>query len=237
MQQLAKKVEAKLKQALFADSGRLPSQERRERYLRCRRVIDVAVAAVILPLCIPVFLVIWVLVRLDSSGPGFFIQERPGQHGKVFRLYKFRSMTNIHEPEEFVPAAKRQEITRIGTFLRRSKLDELPQLLNIFLGDMSLIGPRPQPLSHARRWSQTIPNYAQRFQVPAGLSGAAQILQGSTTSQAQEEIKLVYDLAYIQACSWRVDLMILTLTIFSMCGLYHAGAAVEHTEDLYGHPD
>jgi len=184
-----------------------------------KRALDVVGALVMLALCAPLMLVIAVLIRRDSPGPIFFAQERAGQYGKSFRMYKFRSMVadaearldqmvNLEMLDE--PRFKMRDdprVTRIGTWLRRTSLDELPQLFNVLSGSMSLVGPRPEVMRIAARYS---PAQRQRLLVKPGLTGAMQI-SGRGDLSFEERMKLELD--YIENYSiWR-DVLILIKTV------------------------
>lgn len=118
-----------------------------------KRSFDVAVSAIALVVLVPVLLVIGLIIRLDSPGPAIFRQERVGRDGRPFRIHKFRTMRWAEQPEPRVTAAADRRVTRFGGFLRRTKLDELPQLIDVVQGAMSLVGPRPEVLFYVDRWS------------------------------------------------------------------------------------
>lgn len=176
-----------------------------------RRVLSCGVAAVGLVLATPLMAVIALAVKLDSQGSVFFVQDRAGLHGQPFRLVKFRTM---HPPLPSVDPTQRHwasdlvRITRVGKWLRRLYLDELPQFLNILIGHMDLVGPRPEMFDNVKTMAEQIPYYALRTTVRPGLTGWAQIKQGYSVSQEEVTEKMRYDLYYIKHMSLRFDLRI-----------------------------
>ena len=181
-----------------------------------KRAVDVIVAGAALLLVLPLLAVIALAVRLTSRGPVFYHQRRVGQSGRLFHVHKFRSMRQDAEAATgAVWAAKRGDarITPLGRILRRSRLDELPQLWNILCGHMSLVGPRPERPEFVGALSQQIPFYAQRHIVKPGLTGWAQVryTYGASVEDALE--KLQYDLFYIKHMSIVMDLLIMLETV------------------------
>jgi len=178
-----------------------------------KRVIDFVLAAVGLVVLSPVFLAIAIAVRLDSAGPVFYSQERVGLNGRRFRMHKFRTMRAdaeaSGEPGWSRPGDPRR--TGIGGFLRALSLDELPQLWNVLLGQMSLVGPRPERPFYVQRFRSSVPRYMLRHHVKAGITGWAQVhgLRGDTPLDRRIE----YDLYYIQNWSLLLDLRILFMTV------------------------
>ncbi len=190
----------------------------RARYLRptmetrlMKRGLDLAVASVSLVIFSPVFAAVAVAIRLEGKGPIFYTQIRTGRDEKEFVIYKFRTMrTDAEELTGPVLAAENDpRITRIGHFLRATRLDELPQLWNVIRGEMSIVGPRPERPVFVEQLKQTIPNYHYRHNVKPGITGFAQI-HGKYNTLPQD--KLVYDLIYIQRCSVITDLEIMLQT-------------------------
>jgi len=180
-----------------------------------KRAIDIILALVGLALTLPVMVVVALLIKLDSVGAILFRQERVGQHGKIFILNKFRSMrANAERASGPVWASVRDpRITRVGRFLRKTRLDELPQLFNVLLGDMSFIGPRPERPDFLRVLQRRIPFYAGRLAVKPGITGWAQIRHPYAASVEETQEKLQYDLYYIKNLSLFLDLLILLQTI------------------------
>ena len=163
----------------------------------------------------PVFLAIALAVKLDSRGPVFFLQRRHGYNHNVFRCVKFRTMTVLEDGEIKQVTANDQRITKVGKILRRTSLDELPQLWNVLVGDMSLVGPRPHPLSLNDRYAKVWPDYANRHRVKPGLTGLAQVngFRGETTEPRLMRRRALLDLRYIENWSLWLDLSILIKTI------------------------
>jgi len=161
---------------------------------------------------LPVMAGIALLVRLSSPGPILYRQARVGRARQPFELLKFRTMHEDAEPEGTEVLAQRGDprLTPVGAFLRRYRLDELPQLFNVLAGSMSLVGPRPERPGFVERFLREIPGYAERFSLPPGLTGLAQI-NGEYHSSAQN--KLRYDLAYLANRSLWLDLSILLRTV------------------------
>ncbi len=181
----------------------------------CKRCLDLLVSATLLFLTLPLMLAVGLAVRLDSSGPALYRQERVGLRGRTFTLLKFRSMRSDAEiegrPRWAVLGDPR--ITRVGAFIRASRIDELPQLLNVLRGDMSLVGPRPERPLFVERLAEAIPFYRLRDSVRPGITGWAQINYpyGASAEDARE--KLAFDIYYIKNRSLALDLLILFLTI------------------------
>ena len=178
-----------------------------------KRVLDVAAVLLSAPLTLPLSLAVALAVRLDSPGPAVFSQWRVGLHGRAFRIHKFRSMR--HEPVDTPRFAGEDDprITRLGAFLRKSRLDELPQLWNVLRGHMSLIGPRPEQAAFVRQFAQDIPSYPYRHLVRPGITGWAQVQQGYAASLDETAVKLSYDLYYVSHYSLAMDLLILAKTL------------------------
>jgi len=180
-----------------------------------KEVTSFVVSAALMLLFLPLLPVIALLIKMDSGGPVFFRQERVGQDGKIFMLWKFRSM-KVDAEQETGPVWSAPEdlrVTRIGKYLRRTRLDELPQLFNILKGEMSLVGPRPERPHFVKQLSELIPFYNLRHSVKPGVTGWAQInyKYGNSVEDAIE--KLQYDLFYIKNMSWLLDLIIIFNTV------------------------
>lgn len=180
-----------------------------------KRVFDVVVASMIFLLGLPLWLIISVVIVYDSKGPVFYFQERIGRHGVRFNIIKFRSMTpNAEGRTGPVWAAEDCDprITRVGKFLRRTSLDEIPQLINVIRGDMSLVGPRPERPFFVEKIEETVPHFNLRHSVRGGVTGWAQI-NGRSTLTRQPDHKLKYDLYYIKNWSFLFDIKIIIATI------------------------
>ena len=180
-----------------------------------KRIFDLLWAAVALLLAGPLMLVTAVAIRLDSPGPAIFRQRRIGKDGKKFTVYKFRSMfQDAGKVQVHVPAEEDDpRVTRVGRWLRKLRLDELPQLFNIVTGDMSFIGPRPFVPDQEEQYAKEIPFYTQRWAVKPGASGWAQVHRGYCASLEDNIEKLSYDLFYIKNMSIGLDLLILFQTV------------------------
>lgn len=176
-----------------------------------KRSFDIVVSAVALVMVSPILLTAAIGVKLDSPGPVFFCQKRVGKNKKPFTMYKLRSMpTDVNHSGWSTNTDARR--TKFGRFIRKLSIDELPQLWNVLIGDMSLVGPRPEIPNYVRKFSEEIPLYLVRQQVRPGMTGLAQIngLRGDTS--IEERIK--YDIAYIEDWTWMLDLKILVKTAF-----------------------
>jgi Undecaprenyl-phosphate glucose phosphotransferase len=183
-----------------------------------KRAFDLLFASVALLLLTPVLAAVALLIKLDSAGPVFFLQHRYGFNQKPFRIIKFRTMRTL-EDGPVVSQAKKDDprVTRVGAWLRRWNLDELPQLFNVIKGDMSLVGPRPHALSHDREYEQRISVYARRHNVKPGITGWAQIhgFRGETDTDDKMQNRVEYDLHYIDNWSLGLDLQIMIRTVLS----------------------
>ena len=174
-----------------------------------KRMLDVGMTIVTMPLWIPLCVGAGLAVKADSPGPMLYSQVRVGRHGRSFRIWKLRSMR--HEAADRSAQFARQQderITRVGRFIRRTRLDELPQLWNVLRGDMSLIGPRPEQVQFVQDFTAAMPAYSYRHLVRPGVTGWAQVQQGYADSAEQTAIKLSYDLYYVAHCSIALDLLI-----------------------------
>lgn len=186
--------------------------------IACKRAFDIGVAALAGLLLLPLLLLIAALVRLDSPGPVLFRQRRHGFNQAAFRIFKFRTMSTTDDGTVIVQAKRNDpRITRIGRVLRRYNLDELPQLLNVLAGDMSLVGPRPHALAHDREFERKIALYARRHNVKPGITGWAQVngLRGETDTDEKMAARVAHDLWYIDHWSFSLDLAILFRTVLS----------------------
>ena len=183
-----------------------------------KRAEDLLLASVGLVLISPLLLMVVLAIKLDSRGPVLFKQKRLGFNNNTIVVYKFRTMVHRPEPETDVPQAVRGDVrvTRLGRLLRRSSIDELPQLFNVLRGEMSLVGPRPHALSHNERYAQQIDAYLGRHRVQPGITGWAQVhgLRGETDTIDKMQRQIDYDLAYIDQWSFTLDLKIMALTSF-----------------------
>ena len=183
----------------------------------CKRAIDLTLSLSAVVLLAPLLLITAIAIKLDSKGPVLFRQRRCGFDNKEFVIFKFRTMTALEDGETVVQARRGDaRITRIGGLLRRSSIDELPQLFNVIWGDMSLVGPRPHAMAHNDQYGALIGSYALRHHVRPGLTGMAQMngLRGETRQLVQMERRVEQDLWYINHWSLMLDLMIMARTCF-----------------------
>ena len=190
----------------------------RARYLRVKRLLDLVLCLMAAPLLVPILALCYLAVRLDSRGPVIFTQQRVGMHGRPFRMYKFRTMVenaeelkeslahlNVLPPPDF-KIIDDPRITRVGRFLRKSSMDELPQILNVVRGEMSLVGPRPTDFGIDRYtlW------HCERLEVPPGITGLWQV-EGRNATSFDERLRL--DIRYIDTISLLTDVRLLLRTI------------------------
>jgi lipopolysaccharide/colanic/teichoic acid biosynthesis glycosyltransferase len=222
---------AKPDEVLGADSVRdpVPRSLSGYNYLegRMRRGCDVSFAVLLLLITAPLFAVIAAAVWLSSSGPVLFRQRRHGRAMREFELLKFRTMYWSGEPDRDVKQATEADprITPIGRILRPTSLDELPQLINVLRGEMSLIGPRPHAIEHDLFYGDHISNYRLRFIARPGLTGLAQVsgARGQTPEIDDMARRLAFDLEYLDRASPRLDATILLLTIYEVFRSRSAG--------------
>src|SRR5262249_16929676 len=183
-----------------------------------KRVFDLIVAGSALVLLAPVFVLIALMIRLDSPGPVFFRQRRYGFNQQMFRIFKFRTMNTLDDGDVIRQARRNdRRVTRMGRWLRQWNFDELPQLINVMCAEMSLGGPRPHALSHDRGFEQRVALYARRHNVKPGITGWAQVngLRGEIDSDDKLRGRVDYDLYYIDNWSMLLDIKILLYTVFS----------------------
>lgn len=189
-------------------------------YSMIKQILDILIVLITIPMTLPICLFVALIIKIESfytGGSIFFVQTRVGQGGKMFRMYKFRSMI----PTSELSGAKMAQIndvriTRFGHFIRKTRLDELPQFINVLKGDMSLIGPRPEQPNFVEQFNNQIPFYCYRHIVKPGISGWAQVMQGYAGSEDETRIKLEYDFYYIKNFSFTLDVLIVIKTIQTM---------------------
>ena len=170
-------------------------------------------------------MIIALLVKLGSRGPAIFIQRRYGIDGREIDVYKFRTMREGGDVDVPIQAIKDDpRVTRLGHFLRRTSMDELPQLFNVLKGEMSIVGPRPHAVAHNEQYRTLIKQYMLRHKVKPGMTGWAQVngWRGETDTLEKMEQRVLYDLEYIRNWSLGLDLKIMLLTVFR--GLWHKNA-------------
>ncbi len=191
-----------------------------------KRAVDIILSLTALLLLAPVFAAVAVAIKLDSPGPVFFRQRRYGFNQEPFRILKFRSMTTLEDSANLRQATRGDSrITRVGRFLRKSNLDELPQLLNVLQGDMSLVGPRPHALAHDQAFERDVALYARRHNVRPGITGWAQVhgWRGETDTPEKVQGRVKHDLYYIDNWSLLLDVSILFRTVLSSKAYRNAG--------------
>jgi putative colanic acid biosynthesis UDP-glucose lipid carrier transferase len=210
--------------APFALARTLPEsvpkkRARPRRYAAFKRLLDLAVAIPAFIVAAPLLLVVALLIKLDGAGPVVFRQTRLGLNGRPFGILKFRTMNVIEDGERVVQATRDdRRITRVGAILRAASLDELPQLLNVIAGDMSLVGPRPHAVAHDVYYATRIPEYELRQSVKPGITGWAQVngLRGGTPTLDLMQRRVDFDLWYADHASIGLDLLILLRTPFEL---------------------
>ncbi|WP_252029027.1 exopolysaccharide biosynthesis polyprenyl glycosylphosphotransferase [Vibrio sp. SCSIO 43135] len=186
-------------------------------YFSLKRVWESAIIIITLPITLPVMAITACLIKIENPGPAIFTQERVGQSGKTFKIYKFRSMTikKCSDTDKFATEEK-DRITRVGKFIRKVRIDELPQFFNVLKGEMALIGPRPEQESFVKKFEQEISFYGYRHMVKPGITGWAQTVQGYADDTDSTREKLAHDLYYIKHLSFWLDMNIVIKTIKTM---------------------
>ncbi len=192
----------------------------RRGFREIKRALDILGACLLLLVLGPVTLFFAALVKLTSKGPALFKQIRVGQGGRFFHILKLRTMrADAEKTSGPVWARKRDSrVTRLGLFLRKTHIDEFPQLINVLRGEMSLIGPRPERPFFVNRFRREIPNYEQRLVVKPGITGLAQVRYKYDESLTDVRNKLTYDLVYVKRMSWSMDFRILFWTFGTVSG-------------------
>lgn len=183
-----------------------------EGYSFFKQLFDFVLIALSLPIVAPIMLITAVLIAIESRGGVFFLQDRIGQGGKIFTMYKFRSMY-CHTANDETTGSSDDRVTRVGKVIRKFRIDELPQFFNVIKGEMSLIGPRAEFIKFADEYEKEIPFYSYRHIVKPGISGWAQVLQGYNYGVDDTRVKLEYDFYYIKNFSLSLDLLIFFKTI------------------------
>ena len=186
--------------------------------LNVKRIVDCMIAVILMILFSPLFLICYLAVKSEDGGPAIFKQERIGRFGRPFYIYKFRSMrldAEKHGPALYA-GGKDGRLTRIGKFLREHHLDELPQLWNVFCGDMAFIGPRPERQFFIDQIMKEDPRYRFLFQIRPGVTSYATLYNGYTDTLEKMVRRLRYDLFYLEHRSWGFDFKILFMTFMSI---------------------
>ena len=191
-----------------------------------KRMLDLVLALLLLILLSPLMMAIALAIKISSPGPVFFRQKRYGARQRPFMIYKFRSMHFSEKPEGMVKQCTQADcrVTPLGRVLRKTSLDELPQLLNVLRGEMSLIGPRPHAISHDEYFISRIPRYARRFSVRPGMTGLAQVCgaRGETRTDLDMKRRIDFDVYYIENASLLMDFRILLATVREVASSAHA---------------
>lgn len=180
-------------------------------------IFDAFCAFILLILLSPLLLMTALLIKFESKGPVFFRQDRVGRNGDIFKIFKFRSMTAMDNGDVVVQAQKNDmRVTKVGKFIRRTSIDELPQLLNVLTGDMSLVGPRPHAVAHDKEFAQRVPEYTLRQSVLPGITGYAQVkgFRGETDTEDKLLGRVEYDVRYANRMSFFLDIKILFMTVW-----------------------
>jgi len=192
---------------------------------RLKRACDLFVGLAVAVVAVPAIALAWLVVRLTSSGPGFYSQLRVGRHGRAFRIYKIRTMYHNCEAKTGAQWCQKKDprVTLVGRILRKLHIDELPQLLNVLRGDMSLVGPRPERPEFVGPLSEAIPGYRDRLAVRPGVTGLAQIQLPPDSDLESVRAKLVLDRYYVRAGGLWLDLRIILGTGVYLFGVSYAG--------------
>jgi lipopolysaccharide/colanic/teichoic acid biosynthesis glycosyltransferase len=201
----------------LAEGWELSAPVSRNEYAPFKRFFDIVLTVITAPIWAVMGALITVAVKMDSRGPAIYRQRRVGRGGEVFTLYKFRTM--VLDAERNGPqfaAVGDDRLTRVGRLLRRFRIDEIPQLLNVLKGDLSLVGPRPERPEFTELFEQSIPFYAYRTIVRPGVTGWAQVNYGYADDEADTIEKLTYDLYYVKHMSPWLDLQILGRSVWTI---------------------
>jgi len=183
-----------------------------------KRVFDVMVSATAFVVLSPLLTIVAIAIKLDSRGPVLFRQTRHGYNNETIKVFKFRSMTKLEDGESFVQAARNDSrVTRVGVILRRTNIDELPQLINVLRGEMSIVGPRPHATAHNKMFEDKISVFSRRHVVKPGITGWAQVngYRGATDTLEKMQQRVEHDLYYIDNWSFWLDIRIMIMTVFS----------------------
>jgi len=179
-------------------------------YLKIKEILDVILSVFVIIITFPILILIVLLIKVESKGPALFVQERLGQYGKVFRIYKFRTMCINAEKGGVYEVNNDSRVTKVGKVLRRTSIDEFPQFINVLKGEMSIIGPRPPLTYHPWPLNEYTKVQKKRFRIKPGITGLAQI-NGRKGISWEQRIK--YDVEYVEKMSFGLDVKILFITI------------------------
>jgi exopolysaccharide biosynthesis polyprenyl glycosylphosphotransferase len=210
-------------QARISSLYGLPLMEVRPQLMKpweeiAKRILDVLISFFVLIVGLPLWIILPLLIKIDSRGPVLYRQTRVGRHGRHFKILKFRSMRMDAEKHSGPVWAGKNDprVTRVGWLLRKMHLDELPQFINVLIGDMSLVGPRPERPFFVDKIMKEVPLYSHRHRVRPGITGWAQVKHKYDENMEDVRAKIKYDLFYIENLSWRMDLKILFNTLYVM---------------------
>lgn len=219
---IAREIDNGWTESVSSDANHPSNDNRKLKHLVAKRCVDVFIAAAALLLLLPFLLAVAAAVKLDSKGPALFFQRRWGKNGRTILVYKFRSMrTDLCDTTGVQQTTKGDaRVTRVGAILRRTNIDELPQLWNVLVGDMSLVGPRCHPigmLAAGIPYEELMPNYHDRHTMRPGLTGLAQVrgLRGPTDRRSKARARISSDLYYVENFSIWLDLKIIVATVWS----------------------
>ncbi|MFC1459423.1 exopolysaccharide biosynthesis polyprenyl glycosylphosphotransferase [Microvirga arabica] len=200
-----------------------PSSNRREisflPLVSAKRIMDIVLSILALVLLMPLLILVALLIKIDSQGPILFWQKRGGLYGRPFKILKFRTMSVLEDGHTIKQARKGDpRVTRIGKWLRRTSIDELPQLINVLRGEMSLVGPRPHAIAHDDYYRKIIRNYQLRQNVKPGITGWAQVngARGETPEPASMRVRVDLDVWYVHRNTLLLDIKILWLTVIQV---------------------
>lgn len=183
-------------------------------YSLIKRIFDVIIVLLVMPVVLPIMCITAIAISIESNGSILFVQNRVGKGAKEFKIYKFRSMSRDSEKDGAKFASSDDmRVTKVGQFIRKMRIDELPQFFNVIKGDMSLIGPRPEQKIFVEEFEEKIPFYNYRHIVRPGISGWAQVMQGYTADAEETQIKVEHDFYYIKNFSLWLDILILFKTV------------------------
>lgn len=186
-------------------------------YTAFKRFWESVLITITLPITLPLMLITALVIKIENPGPAIFTQERVGQGGRIFKIYKFRSMSiQTDNAESKFATAEQARITKVGKIIRKVRIDELPQFFNVLKGEMALIGPRPEQDNFVQQFEESIPFYGYRHMVKPGITGWAQTVQGYADDESSTKEKLSHDLYYIKYFSFWLDMNIILKTIKTM---------------------
>jgi putative colanic acid biosynthesis UDP-glucose lipid carrier transferase len=225
MKKLMITINQEIESYLITEMGKKPFRNyinNKETFLLFKRIFDIILSSVVI-----IFLLSWlipimaILIKLNSKGPVFFIQRRVGRGLRSFRCIKFRTMIPSDQTDKYIACKNDDRVTTLGKFLRKTSLDELPQFMNVFIGDMSIVGPRPHMFADCNRFSEYIQDYKIRSMVRPGITGLAQVkgFRGPAEDSYNIVSRFYYDSVYIQNLSLRMDVSLVFNTVWQVLSL------------------